>query len=153
MDLKTYLDENNISNLQFSLLIGFSKSDKASAVTRWVNKKFKPNKKNMQKIYEVTNGLVTPDSFILNNNDTKEKLRKSKELKVLRKLYEKYQSDAPYKVLAEVLRNGRKKAPSLATVYNKLNIEGRATDDDIKSLFTYYEKTYSENIKELMEQI
>ena len=58
--LEIYLKENSLNDSQFALLVGRNQS----TVCRWRKPGARPDHAAMKKIFEVTNGAVTPNDFL-----------------------------------------------------------------------------------------
>lgn len=60
MKLDTYLRERDLTDEKFAEIVGVDRS----AVTRWRNGTTCPETPNQRKIFERTNGEVTPNDFM-----------------------------------------------------------------------------------------
>lgn len=65
MQLSSYLSDNDISIPQFAQKIGAANR---TIVWRYVNGIRRPSKEMLARIYDVTNGAVTPNDFYDLNN-------------------------------------------------------------------------------------
>ncbi len=139
---KEYLKENNYTYRSFAKAIGTTHV----SVVNYAYGRYSPNKKTMQRIYEVTNGLVTPDSFILNDKDRRKLLTEGKQdLERLQEIYKKHQRQVPLKILSVVMKGDGERDYSLSGVSRKINGSLLIKDFEMQRLKDFYKEKFNED--------
>ncbi len=144
MELQNFLKDKNLTYREFSVIMNVDKT--GSLVSKWINGKTTPKTIHLQKIYEVTEGKVTPDSFILSNKNKGKSLTKGKQdLVRLQEVYKKHQRQIPLKILATVMKGEGERDYSLSGVSRKINGSLPMKDFEMQRLKDFYKNTFNED--------